>query len=152
MRRLIGPLSGSRSGRALLLAGLRARPARASAEEALAVRGGFADSVGFWRMLWWSVLVDVPTGLREVDCPVVLAQGVRDVLSGGQTPRYLLLVPGSRFQPLRRAGHAPHSDSPDDIVDLVHEATGAGRDRFGALDELHTDRPHPHLELMEAGA
>jgi pimeloyl-ACP methyl ester carboxylesterase len=147
LRNAIGPLAGSRPGRTLLLAGLRARPARASAAEALAVRGGFADSTGFWRMLWWSVLVDVPIGLREVDCPVLLAQGARDVLSSGQTPRYLLLVPGSRFRPLFRAGHAPHSDTPDAIIELVHEATRAGRERFGALLD-----GHPHLEPTKAVA
>jgi hypothetical protein len=31
--------------------------------EARAARGGFAKSMGFWRMLWWSVLVDL---VREV--------------------------------------------------------------------------------------
>jgi len=125
MRALIDPLSNSRPGRALLLAGLRAKPARASAAEARAVRGGFAESTGFWRMLLWAVLADVPAGLSEVDCPVVLAQGSRDLLSGGQTPRYLLLVPGSTFHPLLRAGHAPQSDTPDVIIELVDEATRA---------------------------
>jgi pimeloyl-ACP methyl ester carboxylesterase len=130
-RSLIDPLSRSGPGRTLLLAGLRARPSRASVTEARAVRGGFAEATGFWRMLWWSVLADVPTGLGEVDCPVVLAQGVRDLLSGGQTARYLLLVPGSRFRLLRRAGHAPQSDTPDVIVEMVHQAVRAGdRDRL----------------------
>ena len=49
---------------------------------------------------WWSVLVDLPTGMSDIDCPVVLAQGTCDLLSGGQAPRYLFLVPGSRFHPL----------------------------------------------------
>ena len=149
VRGLITPMSGSRAGRTLLLAGLRARPARASSAEAQAVPGGFAESTGFWRMLWWSVLLDVPTRLRDVDCPVLLAQGVRDLLSGGQTPRYLPLVPRSRFQPLLRAGHAPHSDTPDAIVELVHRATHAGREQFGAVDDR---RSHPTIELVEATA
>jgi pimeloyl-ACP methyl ester carboxylesterase len=129
MRDLIAPLSGSRAGRALLLAGLRARPARASSAEAQAVQGGFAESTGFWRMLWWSVVADVPTDLHDIDCPVVLAQGTRDLLSGGQTPRYLGLVAGSRFHPLFRAGHAPHSDTPDAIIRLIREATHAESQR-----------------------
>lgn len=116
-------LSASSRGRRLLLGGLRARPSQATQAEARAVKGGFAESTGFWRMLWWTVLVDVPVGLQRIDCPVVLAQGTRDLLAGGQTPRYLLAVPGSRFQPLPRAGHAPHSDSPDEIIRLVHEVT-----------------------------
>jgi hypothetical protein len=32
-------------------------------------------------------------------------------------------VPGSRFQPLLRSGHSPQSDSPDELVRLVHEST-----------------------------
>lgn len=120
---LIEPLSHSRLGRALLLSGLRARPTRASAPEARALQAGFAEAVGFWQMLWWSVVADVPTGLDRVACPVILAQGTRDLLSGGQTPRFLANVPGSRFQPLLRSGHAPQSDSPDELVRLVHEST-----------------------------
>jgi len=76
------------------------------------------------------VLADVPTGLDDIDCPVVLAQGTADWVAGGQTPRFLLAVPGSRFRPLLGAGHAPQSDVPETLVRLVHEATGRGtRDR-----------------------
>jgi pimeloyl-ACP methyl ester carboxylesterase len=121
-RGCIEPLSRSRLGRVALLAGLRARPARASRAEALAVRDGFADSDDFWRMLWHAILADLPTGLGAIDCPVVLAQGVLDGISGGQTVRYLPAVPGARFEPLLAAGHAPQSDTPGAIVRLVHEA------------------------------
>jgi pimeloyl-ACP methyl ester carboxylesterase len=122
IRPWIGMLAGSRPGRTALLAGFRARPWEASKAEALAMRGGFADSAGFWSMLWWSVLVDVPAGLTEVDCPVLLAQGAVDLIGSGQTPRYLPLIRGSRFQLLPAAGHAPHSDAPQMIARLVHQA------------------------------
>jgi hypothetical protein len=45
-------------------------PVKATESEALAMRGGFADSTGFRSMLWWAVLQDVPTNLHRVDCPV----------------------------------------------------------------------------------
>jgi pimeloyl-ACP methyl ester carboxylesterase len=96
----------------------------ASQAEARAVRPGFADARDFWATLWLGVLTDVPIGLGQIDCLVVLAQGTADWISGGQTPRFLLAVPGSRFRPLFGAGHAPQSDVPDTIVRLVHEATG----------------------------
>jgi pimeloyl-ACP methyl ester carboxylesterase len=96
-------------------------------------------------MLLWSVLIDVPTHLHEVDCPVVLAQGTRDLLSGGQTPRYLFLVPGSRFRPLVRAGHAPQSDTPEEIVRLVHDAASASR-------PLLNHRVDEHHQIKEARA
>jgi pimeloyl-ACP methyl ester carboxylesterase len=120
-RPLIGTLASSPTGRTALLSGMRARPWEASTSEALAMRGGFADSTGFWSMLWWAVLQDVPTGLHRVDCPVMLAQGAVDVVGAGQTPRYLALIPGSRFQLLPAAGHAPQSDAADAIIALVQE-------------------------------
>jgi pimeloyl-ACP methyl ester carboxylesterase len=110
-------------GRAALLAGLRSRPWRASETEARAAGVGFADSEDFWRLLWWAILADVPAGLQQVDCPVVLAQGTADLLAGGQTPRYLLAIPGAVFRPLLGAGHTPQSDAPKTILRLVREAT-----------------------------
>jgi pimeloyl-ACP methyl ester carboxylesterase len=121
LRPLIGTLASSPAGRATLLAGLRARPWEASRTEALAVRGGFADSAGFWSMLWWAVLQDVPTGLHRIDCPVTLAQGAADLVGAGQTPRYLPLIPGSRFHLLPGAGHAPQSDAANAILTLVRQ-------------------------------
>ena len=38
-----------------------------------------------------------------------------------QTVRYLPLIPGSRFSPLLKAGHAPQSDRPATIARLVEE-------------------------------
>ena len=122
IRPLIRPLSEVRLGRGLLLAGMRSRPMDALPVEAMAMDGGFARTRGFWSTLWWAVISDLPTGLEQIDCPVILAQGTADVVALGQTPRYLLAVPGARFAPLVGAGHAPQSDSSDEIVRLVHEA------------------------------
>jgi pimeloyl-ACP methyl ester carboxylesterase len=124
IRPMIHPLAARRWGRVPLLMTQRARPWDASEAEARAMRPGFADARRFWAILWCGVLADVPTGLDEIECPVVLAQGTADWISGGQTPRFLLAVPGSRFRPLYGAGHAPQSDVPAAIVGLVHEATG----------------------------
>lgn len=125
VHRLIAPAARSRIGRTALLTGLRSAPWRASEAEARALRGGFAEAEGFWRLLWWAILVDVPIGLDRIQVPVVLAQGTADVLASAQTPRYLLLVPGSSFFPLWGAGHAPHSDAPTAVIELVRRATAA---------------------------
>ena len=132
MRPLIGSLAGTAAGRTGLLAGMRARPWEASESEALAMRGGFADATGFWSMLWWAILQDVPTGLNRVDVPVLLAQGAVDVVGAGQTPRYLAMIPGSRFRLLPGAGHAPQSDSADTILELVRETGARGRELLGS--------------------
>jgi pimeloyl-ACP methyl ester carboxylesterase len=114
-------------GRSLLLAGLRSTPWLSSEIEARAVRDGFADARGFWEMLWWGILADVPSGLERIECPVVLAQGSADLIAVGQTPRFLATVPRARFLPLVGAGHAPQSDTPEAILQLVHQATAQAR-------------------------
>ncbi|MGW5298859.1 MULTISPECIES: alpha/beta hydrolase [Rhodococcus] len=86
------------------------------------MKGGFAESEGYRSMLWNAVPTDVPTGLDRIMCPVTLAQGVLDVVASAQTVRYVPLVPGARFVPLSWAGHAPQSDVPEAIVDLVRRA------------------------------
>jgi pimeloyl-ACP methyl ester carboxylesterase len=132
LRPLLGTLARTPAGRTALLAGMRARPWEASESEALAMRGGFADSTGFWSMLWWAVLQDVPTDLHRIDVPVLLAQGSVDVVGAGQTPRYLALIPGSRFRLLPAAGHAPQSDAADAILDLVRETSVRGQELLGS--------------------
>ena len=128
----IAPLATSQVGRTLLLAGMRARPWEASEAEALTMRDGFADATGFWAMLWWAILQDVPAGLHRIDSPVILAQGSVDVVGAGQTPRYLALIPGSRFELLPGSGHAPQSDAPDAIIALVHRAAESATTRTAA--------------------
>jgi pimeloyl-ACP methyl ester carboxylesterase len=54
---------------------------------------------------------------------VILAQGTADIVASGQTPRYLLAVPGATFQALLGAGHAPQSDAPDNILELLRQVT-----------------------------
>jgi pimeloyl-ACP methyl ester carboxylesterase len=103
--------------------GLRAAPWLAGPAETLALEGGFADSRDFWQLLWWGILADVPTGLERIDCPVILAQGTLDAIAAAQTPRYLAGIPGSRFVPRIGAGHAPQSDTPDAILQLIDLAT-----------------------------
>jgi pimeloyl-ACP methyl ester carboxylesterase len=132
MRPLLGTLASTPAGRTALVTGMRGRPWTASRTEALAMRGGFADSTGFWSMLWWAILQDVPTGLHRVDSPVMLAQGAVDMVGAGQTPRYLALIPGSRFQLLPGAGHAPMSDVPDALIALVLETAERAADRTPA--------------------
>jgi pimeloyl-ACP methyl ester carboxylesterase len=115
-------MSRTPAGRSLLLAGMRSMPWKSSAAEALTMKGGFADQTGFWSTLWNAIMIDIPIGLDQIDCPVIVAQGALDVIGSGQTPRYTPLIPGARFTLLPAAGHAPQSDIPHTIIDLVHRA------------------------------
>lgn len=123
LRPVIANMARSTLGRTALLTGLRSRPWDASAIEARAMLGGFGESEGFWRLLFWGILADLPTGPQHIRCPVILAQGTADLISSAQTPRYLLAIPGSTFQPLLGAGHAPQSDAPDAILRMVAQAS-----------------------------
>jgi pimeloyl-ACP methyl ester carboxylesterase len=124
---LIGPLSRSAVGRTALMLPLKARPWATSEEEAVGLREGFADSRDWWRTLLWALLLDVPTRIGHIDCPVLLVQGTADWIAMGQTVRYLPLVPRSRFRPLLAAGHAPQSDRPRTIVELVEKTAREAR-------------------------
>ncbi len=94
--------------------------------------------------------MDLPTGLHRIDVPVVLAQGTADLIGSGQTPRYLMFVPGSRFVPLWGAGHAPQSDTPTAILDLVHRATAAAAPTAPGGDST-TQEQHPAPAATTSG-
>ena len=117
---------------------MRAQPWQASPAEALTMKGGFADQTGFWSTLWNAIMFDVPTGLDQIDCPVIVAQGAMDVIGSGQTPRFTPLIPGARFALLPGAGHAPQSDAPQTIIDLVHRAADQATEHPAAAG------PWPH--------
>lgn len=123
LRPALPALSRSTGGRTALLANLRLKPWRATPTETMALRDGFG-SPDLWRLIVWSTLLDVPLGLRDLDCPVLLAQGTHDWIATGQTPRFRLLVKGSRLRVLPLAGHAPMTDVPDRLVRLAREAAG----------------------------
>ena len=118
----LNELARTPAGRSALLAGMRAMPWQSSPAEALTMKGGFADQTGFWTTLWNAIMIDVPTGLDRIDCPVIVAQGAMDFIAGGQTPRFTPLIPDATFSLLPASGHAPHSDAPQTIIDLVHRA------------------------------
>lgn len=137
LRPVISAMSRHRAGRTALLTGLRSRPWNSTETEAVAMLHGFGEAEGFWKLLWWAILADLPTGLQCVRCPVILAQGTADLISSAQTPRYLLAIPGSTFVPILAAGHAPQSDAPGAILDLVRTATRRAPARLIHGDSCH---------------
>ena len=118
LRPVIPTISKRRVGRSALLAGLRARPWAATAEEAQSLADGFG-APEFWRLLCWAIAADVPIGLDQINCPVLLAQGSADGVTAGQTIRFLSQVEGARFRVLPWAGHAAQGDVPAQVARLV---------------------------------
>ena len=113
--------------RAVALGLLRARGWRTPADEAVALVRGFSRTPEYWRVLRHAVVPEATWDYSGVDCPVVLAQGMHDVLSLGQVVRLLPLVPGARFRLLPGAGHSAVGDVPVEVLWLVDEAAGQAR-------------------------
>jgi pimeloyl-ACP methyl ester carboxylesterase len=100
---------------------LRTLPWLATEEEA---RSGVEGFTRVRRLLAAPVVGDLGGRVLRLDslrCPVTLAQGTADMLAGGQTSRYPLVVPEARFAPLPGADHSPLSDTPATILQLVNE-------------------------------
>jgi pimeloyl-ACP methyl ester carboxylesterase len=123
-------LAGRWWGRCALLAGVRARPWRATPAEAEELAGSMGAR-GYWETLLANA-TEVPSNLRAVSCPVVLAQGTADWISGGQTLRYALMMRGARMSWLPFAGHAAQGDVPDAVVALVRDAAALATSASGS--------------------
>jgi pimeloyl-ACP methyl ester carboxylesterase len=74
----------------------------------------------YWRTLIANA-ADVPLGMETIECPVTLAQGAADWLSGTQTIRYARAIPGATMSWLPFAGHAAQGDAPRAVVALMRE-------------------------------
>ena len=111
-------------GRSLFFAMERSRPWQLAPSDAARLLVDFADAPGYDATVW-ATLWDVPQRLQQISCPVLLVQGTADPLVSMQTPRYLPLVPGSRFRWLPGLSHVPISDDPDQIASLMLEFTSA---------------------------
>jgi pimeloyl-ACP methyl ester carboxylesterase len=133
LRPVLPALARARGPRSLLLTGLRAQPWKATEDELLGLRAGFASSPDLWQQLLWALLLDVPLGVREIRCPVTLGQGLLDPVSPMHAPRFAALVPGSTLALLPWSGHAPHSDQPELLARLVRETAAAGERRATPL-------------------
>jgi pimeloyl-ACP methyl ester carboxylesterase len=118
-------------GRSVLLAGVRMRPWAASPVEAASFAWA-TGSRGYWQTLVANA-ADVPFDVVAIRCPVALAQGVGDWISGAQTVRYQALVPGATMTWLTGAGHVAQSDAPDSVVELVCATALRSRDP----DDVH---------------
>lgn len=64
------------------------------------------------------------SGLAEIDCPVLIAWGTRDLLLPvRQARRFAERIPGAEMRQLRGLGHIPMSDDPDGISRMILDFT-----------------------------
>jgi pimeloyl-ACP methyl ester carboxylesterase len=65
-----------------------------------------------------------PRGLRELDCPVLLLWGTKDlILLPRQGRRFERLIPGAELRYLKGLGHTPMSDDPELLADAIGDFT-----------------------------
>ena len=64
-------------------------------------------------------MVDVPTRLERITCPVLLLQGTADPLVPMQSPRFLAFVRHAQLQWLPGLSHVPISDDPQLVASLM---------------------------------
>jgi pimeloyl-ACP methyl ester carboxylesterase len=110
-----GLLTRTGAGRSLFFAGERSRPWRLSAQDSRQLLLDFAQAPAYIATVAATV-VDIPTGLATITCPVLILQGTADPLVSMQSPRYLALVPHATWSWLPGLSHVPISDDPQQVA------------------------------------
>jgi pimeloyl-ACP methyl ester carboxylesterase len=125
------PLTATGAGRSLFFAMERSRPWQLTADDANHLLLNFANSPAY-RETVRATIVDAPTGLDRITCPVLLLQGTADPLVTAQSPRFLAFVPHARMRWLTGLSHVPISDDPALVSGLM----------LDFLDQAERDRSH----------
>jgi pimeloyl-ACP methyl ester carboxylesterase len=130
------PVAATGAGRSLFFAMERSRPWQLPADDAGRLLLDFAQAPGYVATVQAS-MVDVPTRLDRITCPVLLLQGTADPLVSMQSPRFLAFLRHAQLRWLPGLSHVPISDDPEYVASIMlrflRTATGNGeRDRMPA--------------------
>jgi hypothetical protein len=96
----------------------RSRPWQLPADDAGQLLLDFAQAPGYLETVQAS-MVDVPTRLERITCPVLLLQGTADPLVSLQSPRFLAFVRHVQLQWLPGLSHVPISDDPRLVASIM---------------------------------
>jgi len=96
----------------------RSRPWQLPAEDAGQLLLVFALAPGYLETVQAS-MVDVPTRLERITCPVLLLQGTADPLVSMQSPRCLAFVRHAQLQWFPGLSHVPISDDPQLVATIM---------------------------------
>ena len=88
------------------------------ADDARQLLLNFAQAPGYLETVQ-ATMVDVPTRLERITCPVLLLQGTADPLVSLQSPRFLAFVRHAQLQWLPGLSHVPISDDPQLVASLM---------------------------------
>ncbi len=111
-------MTASGPGRSLFFAMERSRPWKLTRQDARQLLLNFANAPAYEETVL-ATMVDIPTGLDRITCPVLIMQGTADPLISMQSPRFLTLIPHAQFKWLYGLSHVPISDDPKLITRLM---------------------------------
>ena len=112
------PVAATGAGRSLFFAMERSRPWQLPAADARQLLLDFAKAPGYLATVQAS-MVDVPTRLERITCPVLLLQGTADPLVSMQSSRFLGFVRHAQLRWLPGLSHVPISDDPQLVASLM---------------------------------
>jgi pimeloyl-ACP methyl ester carboxylesterase len=112
------PLAATGAGRSLFFAMERSRPWQLPAADARQLLLDFAQAPGYLETVH-AAMVDVPTRLERITCPVLFLQGTNDPLVSMQSPRFLAFVRHAQLRWLPGLSHVPISDDPQRVASLM---------------------------------
>ena len=122
--RLMPVLTRSAALRMLMFWLVASRPWRMDPELATALAHAYADAEAFYKTLLAVDWRHAGEGFADIACPVVIGWGSRDrLLLPRQGPPYAKAIPGARLVRLRGLGHAPMTDDPLEVADLILRTT-----------------------------
>jgi pimeloyl-ACP methyl ester carboxylesterase len=114
-------------GRVLFAAPVTARPWRVDRDDFPEVIRLFAEAPGFEATLPHT-FGGQPKGLNEIEVPVRILWGTRDVLlPPRQAKRFERLLPNAELRYLKGLGHTPMSDDPELLAELIATSSRAPR-------------------------
>jgi pimeloyl-ACP methyl ester carboxylesterase len=111
-------LNATGAGRSLFFSMERSRPWQLPPDDARQLLLDFAQAPGYLETVQAS-MVDVPTRLDRITCPVLLVQGTADPLVSLQSPRFLAFVRHAQMRWLPGLSHVPISDDPRLVASLM---------------------------------
>jgi pimeloyl-ACP methyl ester carboxylesterase len=115
------PLLRTAVGRTVFAGPALGKPWRADPDDLIEQSRLFGEAPGFLATVD-AVISRQPLGLRELDCPVLLLWGSKDlVLLPRQGRRFERLIPGAELRYLKGLGHTPMSDDPELLAEAIGE-------------------------------
>jgi pimeloyl-ACP methyl ester carboxylesterase len=130
MRAMAGPAAAAAPwlakrawGRGLLASGMFARPGGLEPAYLVGLAQGYAAAPAFDATRRW-LFEHRAEGLDEIDVPVLIAWGSRDLLlPPRQGYRFAAAIPRSELRVLEGLGHSPMGDDPAQVAEMILEFT-----------------------------